>query len=188
MTSLVPLIKDAEERPQSIKVGKTMKIKVLIEGILLLVIGFICLAESLRLINRLDPKKISDVLGPGYYIFSLGLLLLIIGMIYLFIHYREALRMEKGSLTQELTIQKINMKVVYMILVFVIYIILIHIVGYFVSTVLFFFLEFRLAGVRSWKSNMILTLIVTGVFYFVFIHYCQIVFPRGILLENMVVP
>jgi hypothetical protein len=125
VTSLVPLIKDAKERPQSIKVGKTMKIKVLIEGILLLVIGFICLAESLRLIHRLDPKKISDVLGPGYYIFSLGLLLLIIGMIYLFIHYREALRMEKGSFTQKLGIREMNMKVVHMILVFVIYIILI---------------------------------------------------------------
>lgn len=188
MTFFVPLIKDAGERPQSIRVGKTMKTKVLIEGILLLVIGFICLAESLRLISRVDPKKISDILGPGYYIFSLGLLLLIIGMIYLFIHYREALRMEKGSLTQELTIQKINMKVVYMILVFVIYIVLIPIVGYFVSTLLFFFLEFRLAGVRSWKGNVLLTSVVTVLFFFVFIHYCHIVFPRGILLEKMVAP
>jgi hypothetical protein len=186
--SFVPLIKNADERLQLIKIEKSMKIKELIEGLLILFISFICLAESLRLIRGLDPKKISDVLGPGYYIFSLGVFLMMIGLTYLFMHYREALRMKKGSSTQELTLRKMNMKVVHMVLVFVIYILLTHTVGYFASTLLFFFLEFRLAGVRSWKSNVLLTSIVTVVFYLVFIHYCQIVFPRGILLEKMDVP
>jgi hypothetical protein len=184
----VSLIENAKERLQLIKIEKRMKNKELIEGILLLVISIICLTESLRLISGLDPKRISDVLGPGYYIFSLGIFLMITGMIHLFMHYRVALRTKKWSFTQKLGIREMNMKVVHMILVFVIYILLIHTVGYFVSTLLFFFLEFRLAGVRSWKSNMILTSIVTVVFYFVFIHYCQIVFPRGILLEKMVAP
>jgi len=159
---------------------KVMKMTVWIEGMVLLGTGIISLAEGLRLTRKIDPDAISDVLGPGYYIFSLGLILMITGITYLFINYRKFLNMEKGASGGETGKQRINRVVIYMIVVLIMYLTLINIAGYLLPTLIFFFLEFRLAGVKSWKRNLILTTVVTGVFYFVFIQYCRLVFPHGI--------
>ena len=153
-----------------------------IEGLVLLVIGLIGLVEGLRLIDRIDPDAITDVLGPGYYIFSLGLILMVTGIAYFLSSYRNIFKLKRNGLNREMEIQKINKAVFYMIGVFLIYIILIAMFGYLGPSFFFFLLEFRLAGVKSWKRNVLLTLIVTAVFYFVFVQYCRIVFPHGVLL------
>lgn len=153
-----------------------------IEGLVLLVIGLIGLVEGLRLIDRIDPDAITDVLGPGYYIFSLGLILMVTGIAYFLTSYRNIFKLKRNGLNREMEIQKINKAVFYMIGVFLIYIILIDMFGYLGPSFFFFLLEFRLAGVKSWKRNVLLTLIVTAVFYFVFVQYCRIVFPHGVLL------
>jgi hypothetical protein len=162
---------------------KALKMTVWIEGMVLLGAGIISLAEGLRLTRKIDPDAISDVLGPGYYIFFLGLILMITGITYLFINYRKILNMKKEALGRETGNQRINMVVIYMVVVFILYLTLINIAGYLVPTLIFFFLEFRLAGVKSWKRDLILTSVVTGVFYFVFIQYCRLVFPHGIVFK-----
>lgn len=155
-----------------------MKIKVLMEGILLLVIGLICLAEGLHLVNNVDPDAVKDVVGPGYYILSVSIILMVIGIVYLLMNRR--ILVKKVTLSKEQATKKISMIVIHMTVVLLIYIVLIYIFGYLFSTLVFFFLEFRLAGVKSFKSNVVLAVAVSAVFYFVFIQYCNLVFPHGL--------
>jgi hypothetical protein len=154
-----------------------------IEGITLIATGIIAVAEGLRLTKKVDPDAVTDILGPGYYIFFLGLILAIIGVTYLTVHYKEAFYKRKGSLYGRIKEKRGISTVFYMTLVFVFYLISIHIAGYLVPTLIFFFLEFRLAGVKSWKRNIILTLVITAVFYLIFIRYCRIVFPQGVFFK-----
>jgi len=154
-----------------------------IEGITLIAAGIIAVAEGLRLTQKIDPDAVTDILGPGYYIFFLGVILAIIGVTYLTVNYKEAFYKREGSLSRRIKGKKGISTVFYMTLVFVFYLISIHIAGYLVPTLIFFFLEFRLAGVKSWKRNIILTLAVTAVFYLIFIRYCRIVFPQGVFFK-----
>ena len=162
---------------------ENMKMLGWIEGAVLLGIGLIGSAEGLRLTQNIDPYAISDVLGPGYYIFFLGLILMIAGVTHLFSHYRKTLSMKKEPSDRETGKQKTNLTVLYMAVVLVIYLTIINIAGYLVATPIFFLLEFRLAGVKSWSRNVILTLAITTAFYFIFINYCRMVFPPGLFFK-----
>ncbi|HSB80095.1 MAG TPA: tripartite tricarboxylate transporter TctB family protein, partial [Candidatus Methylomirabilis sp.] len=73
--------------------------------------------------------------------------------------------------------------VVKMVGAFAVYATLIDLIGYSVPTLLFLLTEFRLLGVKSWKTNIALTALVSIFFYIVFIHYCEMIFPRGTLFE-----
>jgi hypothetical protein len=154
-----------------------------IEGITVLATGFIAVAEGLRLVKKIDPDAVTDVLGPGYYILFLGLILIIIGVIYLSVNYKNIFYKKKESLYRRIKEKKGISTVFYMTLVLVFYLTSIHIAGYLVPTLIFFLLEFRLAGVKSWKRNIILTLVITVVFYLIFIRYCRIVFPQGLFFR-----
>jgi putative tricarboxylic transport membrane protein len=152
---------------------------VLIEGLLLLVIGLVSMVEGLRLIIYKNPEILYDVLGPGFYVLGISILLMVTGIVYLFINYRKVPSMGKALETNK----KMRIRMMNMIVVFAIYIFLIDIIGYLVATIIFFLLEFRLVGFKSWVHNVILTLIVTIVYYIVFIHYCSLTFPRGIFFR-----
>jgi putative tricarboxylic transport membrane protein len=154
-----------------------------IEGGVLLIVGLITLVEGLRLVEGGDPNAITDVLGPGYYDCFLGAILMITGVVHLAVSYAGVIKMKSDGLNSAIRIQGINRAALYMVLVFFLYIVLIDILGYLIPTLLFFLLEFWLAGVKSWKTNVALTLIVTFVFYAIFIRYCRIVFPDGLLFR-----
>ena len=160
-----------------------MKMTTWIEGITLLATGFISVGEGLRLVQKIDPDAITDVLGPGYYIFFLGLILMITGVTYFSVNYKKIFYKEKESLDRRTKEKTAISTVFYMVLVLIIYLISIHIAGYLVPTLIFFFLEFRVAGVKSWKRNILLTLVVTAVFYLIFIQYCRMVFPHGLFFR-----
>lgn len=157
---------------------RAMITTVLIEGILLLAISVVATIEGFRLMFQpKDPKLLYDILGPGPYIILIGICMMAVGLSHLFVHYRKSLSIEKVALNQEMRI-----RVVGMIVVLVIYVSLISIVGYLMSTIVFFLLEFRLTGVKSWRVNIILTIATALVYYIIFVHYCQLMFPRGIIL------
>ena len=153
----------------------TLKKTVLIEGIFLLVVSFVGVGESIHLISDIDPHTVYDALGPGYYILFLSLALTAAGAAHLIVHYGKGVAVEKVAVDKVM-----RMKTIYMVLTMALYILLIDIVGYLISTPLFFLMEFRLAGINSWRRNIILTVIVSAVYYFVFVEYCAMVFPRGI--------
>ena len=152
-----------------------MKRRVLTEGILLLVISFVGLAESLRLVSVRDPHTVYDTLGPGYYILFLSLALMAAGALHIAVNYRKRIAVTKLEVDRGLRKRMIGM-----ILTLALYTLAINFFGYLVSTVLFFLLEFRIVGIKSWRANILLTTVLTAAYYVVFIQYCNMVFPRGI--------
>ena len=149
--------------------------RVLTEGILLLVLSFVAFGESLHLISEKDPQKVYDVLGPGHFILVLSLALMAIGAAHLIVNLRKGTAVAKLKVNREMRNRMIGMA-----LALGFYTLAIDFLGYLISTVLFFLLEFRIVGIKSWRSNIMITIVLTAVYYIVFIKYCEMVFPRGI--------
>lgn len=134
--------------------------------------------EGLRLTFHRDPGVLYDLLGPGLYVVVIGLGLVVTGTVHLSINYGKVLRTEEAVGDGEM-----RMRLIGTVLVCVLYTALINIVGYLVSTIVFFLLEFRIVGVDSWKVNAVLTIVVSVVSYIIFIQYGNIAFPRGIFFR-----
>jgi hypothetical protein len=159
-----------------------MKKTAIIEGITLLVLSLLGIVEGFRLNIVRDAHTSASMLGPGTYILVLGFGLMITAIINLFVKYREASGTGKAALDQrkEMPVKRV---VVVLIGTFVLYSALIDIIGYVIPTIVFFLMAFRLLGVRSWITNIVLTSVVVAVFYGVFVHYCEMIFPHGILFD-----
>ncbi len=155
-----------------------MKRKILIEGVFLLVVSLICLAEALRLITQKGPQYVAETVGPGHFVLLIGIVLMVLGLVHLFINYKKNLAIEKVVINKEMSIRMVTAFVVMGI-----YIFLIDIVGYAVASLFFLFMEFRIFGVKSWPRLAILTLCITGVYYLVFIRYCRMIFPEGLFFR-----
>ena len=152
--------------------------RILIEGMLLCIVGAAAVAEGIRIWGEMDPKRVSDVLGAGPFIIFLGLCLMLVGVMHFATNYKRTHEVEKVAGKKEMRAKMIGMAVV-----LASYTWLITIFGYTISTIIFFLLEFRLAGVRSWPRNIILTIAVTVIYRFVFVDYCNMIFPRGIFFR-----
>jgi putative tricarboxylic transport membrane protein len=149
---------------------------VVIEGMILLGVGFLSLREGLKLISEMDPTKLSDAIGPGAYIVAYSICLLIVGAAYLVLNFR------KKATSEGVPVEWKNpSKVLKMVASFVIYNVLIELVGYLIATILFFLMQFKIVGVRSWRTIFLLSLIGAAVYYILFEKYCSIIFPHGIL-------
>jgi hypothetical protein len=153
-----------------------MNIGAWIEGILIIGVGLVAVAEGLRLIIYKDPYILYDPLGPGVYVLVLSLGLMATGIVHLISHGRSNPRLKGPGATREASVQVFSS-----VGVLVLYILLVHFVGYLPATLVFFFLELRIAGVRSWRSIVFFTLLLSGLYYFVFVRLCLMVFPKGIL-------
>lgn len=153
-----------------------MNPKVFIEGILVLVFSLVTMMEGLRLIIHKDPYVLYDPLGPGVYILVLSLGLMAVGIVHFIVNYRKFPGGRKVAASKEMRIQLFSS-----IGILALYILLVDFVGYLVASLTFFFLELRVAGVKSWRTNVILTLILTTIYYVIFVKFCDMVFPQGIL-------
>ena len=154
--------------------GKT----VLFEGILLIIISAVAIVEGFRLVIYKPPHVVQDPLGPGLYVILLSLGTMASGVAHLVAKYKTSVRIENNSTSTEMKI-----KVMSVVGVFVLYLFLIPIVGYVVATMIFFFLEFRVSGVKSWLTNIASTLIFSMAYYIIFVKCCEMIFPIGILFQ-----
>jgi putative tricarboxylic transport membrane protein len=148
--------------------------KTLIEGILLLAVSIVGMLEGYRLIFHKNPNTQYDVMGPGLYIVLFSIAMMATGIVHLIVNYGKPLNEGKIVINKET-----RRRMVSMVAVLAIYTFLLDFVGYLMATVVFFLLEFRTVGVRSWLTNVILTVACTVVLYIVFVEYCNITFPRG---------
>jgi hypothetical protein len=151
-----------------------MKKAVLIEGAILIALSLWAMTEGFRLVVDKDPNALYDVLGPGYYIFVLSVVLLTTGIAHLVVA-REKVAAPPAPVTREMRVRLFGA-----IGAIVVYLLLISIIGYPLATVVFFLIQFRIVGITSWKLNLALTLAISTCYYFVFQEYCGMVFPRGI--------
>jgi len=156
--------------------GIMLNRKIWIVGLLLVAFSLVSLAESLRLIFYKDPRIIFDVLGPGYYLLLLSIGLLVTAVVYIYQHLRK-----RESVAKEKTSKEMRIRLMGSIVVCVLYLILINTIGYGVASFVFFMLEFRIVGIKSWPFNFALSVMITAAYYVIFVMYCDMVFPRGLL-------
>ena len=153
-----------------------MKRKVLIEATLFLIVGIVSMAEGFRLITEKDPTKVPELFGPGAYVLFLGAVLCFVGLLHMIVHNRGARPFGKSQTDVEM-----RKKAIRLTAALALYLVLIYVVGYPVATPLFFSMAFWIVGIRSWRFNVVLALVLSGAFYFVFVVYCHMIFPRGLL-------
>jgi len=149
--------------------------KLLFEVAFCLVISLISLYEGINLTFRGDLSAVHYGTGPGLYLLIVSIILMGGAITYLAINLRKPHGEEKVVIPREM-----RMKLLSTIVNCAMYILLINLLGYLVSTLVFFFLQFRIQGIKPWHS-LILTFIISITFYFVFVRYCSLIFPRGIL-------
>ena len=156
-----------------------MNKEVLVEGILILSLSLLSIGEAVHLLvfQYADRHTLYDPVGPGLYILAVSILLLATGILHIVKNYRRVIA------EKVITDKQMKKRMIYMIGGFAIYIFIIDIVGYLIGTLIFFFLEFRAVGIKSLKTNVALTLIITASYYFVFLKFCDMVFPRGIFFR-----
>jgi putative tricarboxylic transport membrane protein len=147
-----------------------------IEVIVIVFIGLIIVAEGLRLTLFKASNVLYDDVGPGGYLLFLGTVMLAMGVWHLWTSAGTKMDVKKLELADSG-----EMPVIMTIAVIALYILLINIFGYLLATAIFFFLEFRILGVRSWSFTFLLTVMLSILYYVVFVRFCNVVFPNGII-------
>lgn len=153
-----------------------MNMRVLVEAVLILVVGIGAVIEGIRLAWKMDPDALRDVLGPAYYIVFLGGAVIVTGIVHFLLNQRREITPE------DLPSVGLKKRTVATIAAVAVYIFSLIVFGYGVATFVFFMLIFKIVGIKSWKTTVILSLALTAAYYVVFVHYCNIVFPRGIII------
>jgi hypothetical protein len=168
-------LKKAIVNEESVEVvTRAINRKTLIEAMIVVAFGLAAMVEGLRLVVYKDPYVFYDPVGPGFYVLALSVGLLIVGAVHLVVNYRKFGVVAHTAGSREMR------QLLSSIIILVLYLLLISFAGYFVATLLFFLLQFRVTGVKSWRTNVILTLLFTAVYYVIFVRLCEMVFPRGI--------
>jgi putative tricarboxylic transport membrane protein len=155
-----------------------MRVRILIEGILLGAIGLISVIEGVRLIIFKNPVISYDPVGPSFYVLLFGIALMFVGCLYIILNYRNPLSEKQIVVDKGLRIRLIGT-----VAACALYVLLINILGYLVATFIFLFIEFKIANVKAWPQGFILSMAVTAFLYLVFVEYCSMIFPRGIIFR-----
>ncbi len=150
---------------------------IVIEGVVLLAFGAAAAVEGLRLIIYKDPYVVYDPLGAGFYILALSIGVLLAGAVHVVSTYRAA----KPALPRQPTAHGQKRHVPASVGIMALYVVLINLAGYLIATLVFCLLQFRISGVRQWRTNALLTIVFTALYYVVFVTLCDMIFPRGLL-------
>lgn len=155
----------------------------LIEVFVVVIVGVFSISEGIRLVLAGKLHKY-DILGPGFYNVGLGTVLIIAGLIYFVSERKKAFRVEeKAAVKQSTGKSEYTKMMISMIVVMIAYIFMMYLTGYLFASFVFFLLINRIAGFRSWLTNLGVTVLMTASFYLVFVTWMGIIFPRGLLFN-----
>jgi hypothetical protein len=153
------------------------KLRIWVEGLVIVSLSCLGLIEAVRLIIYKDPNTLYDPLGPGWYIFIVAAGALLAGISHIIanlIHLPPRAEQDHAS-------PAMNSRLPSTIAVAILYVILLHYLGFFISSLVFLILSFRIMGNRSWAANIVLGVAVSGICWLVFVKYSDILFPGTIL-------
>jgi hypothetical protein len=162
-----------------------MKRTIVLESVALLVVGALGLWGGLSSYLKMGVLTQSSSMKPGVYVFIISGALIATAVAYAFFGLRrhgeedeEADEPEQGEPRSQAN------RLVFLVFAAVaLYAFLIPWIGYVPSTVIFLFIQFYLLGVVPWWRTAILSIGVTASFFLVFIHYGEMIFPRGSLFD-----
>jgi hypothetical protein len=152
-----------------------LKTQTWIEGVTIIALSCVALAEAARLIVFRDPNALYDPLGPGWYIAAIASCTLLSGIVYLLAHRGRGEASPQDAKGDGRT----DFRVAATIALSFLYAGSILVVGYVLSTAIFLAVQFRVLGVRSWLVAASASIVVTAALWLVFVRYAEIVFPAG---------
>ena len=128
----------------------------MIEGVLLAGLGLLGIREGLRL-GRM-PLEGSDVVGPGWYVFFISVILLVGAVAFLAVNVRrhEIVQPQAASLRFGPAGKAMAVLGVYTVAT--------PLAGYAIGSALFFVLAFRVFGMRTWARSAAAGLVTTAIF------------------------
>ncbi len=153
-----------------------MKRTIVVEALIVWFVGVVSMIEGLRLVIFKDPNVLYDLLGPGYFVLLISVSLMAVGAV----HLRSGYRTSEGGKTP-IPDRDAVITVCRVILVTAAYISLISIVGYIIASLCFFSAQLWVFGVRSWKTNIALAMLLAVVYNVVFVNLCGLILPRHYL-------
>jgi hypothetical protein len=157
--------------------------ELLIEVFVVVIVGVFSISDGIRLVLAEKLHK-HDVLGPGYYSIGLGSVLIIAGLIYFMSERKKAVGIAgKAAVKQSTEKSEYQKMMISMIVVMIAYILLIYLTGYLFASLIFFFLINKIAGFRSWLTNLGVTVLMTASFYLLFVTWMGMLFPPGLLFN-----
>lgn len=155
-------------------------LKPIVEFVILAGLGGIAVVQGLELEHHNRPKGVYDRIGAGYFLFGIGVALLIVGAIYLISQLRhcrtvpEVQDLPKSDRKPQTYAMPITVALT------ALNIFLIPIFGYLFPTMLFFVLSFTIFKLtRSQLWNVILGVGVGIIFFLLFQHALGMFFPTG---------
>jgi hypothetical protein len=155
-----------------------MKRTLIAECTALMAIAAIGLWGGIDSFLRSDARTQSSMIKPGMFVAALSVALIVTALVYGYLAWRRMRAAPPAAAASPVQAAKGAVWPVYAAIVG--YGVLIPVLGYPLATVLFLVAEFRLLGVRSWPRNVALSLVVTAAFYVLFVHYAEMIFPRGV--------
>ena len=156
---------------------KMVNRQALVDGLIFLVLGALCVGEAYRLNITQSPILLHQELAPGLYVLLLGLVLLATGAAHLAIHLRS-------PADQAVVVSRqAGLRIVGIVLSLIAYGILINLVGYPAASFVFFVLILWIFAVRSIVLNLTISAILTAGCYVLFVHYFNVIFPRGVIFN-----
>jgi hypothetical protein len=158
---------------------RIMRKAALIEGIMMLGIASAGIIEAMYIISHRDMNTVDELIGPGSYILFLAVPLMITGLSHLFMEYRK-----KSSDIKLGSGRQIDVKLVGIFLMTALYIYLIGVIGYLLSSLIFFVIAFKLSGVKSWWNNIMISCVISGSYYIIFVRMCDLIFPKAIFFAG----
>lgn len=159
--------------------------KTLVEGIILVGLGFLSIIEGVRLAIRMRQPGFYDVVGPDRYAMGIGFLLVVAGAIYVFSQMKEKRVIKEPAADKEGEEKKTLVKVVGIVGVVVLYGFLMTIIGYFLASIVFFVLVCKILGVKSWLFNIIFSVAVTVIYQLIFGNFLGVILPQGYININI---
>jgi hypothetical protein len=156
-----------------------MRIRIIIETFIVFALGVFSIFDGIRLILG-GKLRLYDVLGPGNYNMGLGSLLVIVAIIYLALNLKN-IRSKNIQIIEEVkeNVETYKLKVVLMIACLVLYSITLNLFGLFLSSLIFFILMLKIAGLKSWRNSLIVGFIIASAFFIVFNKWLNVFFPEG---------
>ena len=150
----------------------------LIEGLIITLLGALGVFEGVRLIGKVQIR--AEPIGPAWYVIFVSAILLTCGLVYAIKELARFAKEKRIPPREEPAGEHPSLGAGGIIIpagVFTAYIFLLPILGYIISTLLFFPLALRTFGEKSWIKCVLISVVLTAVFYIGFARVAEVVLP-----------
>jgi hypothetical protein len=141
------------------------------EGLILMIFGIVGMIDGLRL-NRASAEA-GDAFGPGWYLITLSVVLIVCGLCYLVSTLKG--RDKKTDAAEESF--SWTGPASFAIIAMIISCALLPYIGYFLSTAAFLLVCTRVFGEQSWVKSILIASLSGAIFWGVFVYMAQIPMP-----------